>query len=77
MSINTIRSVGVDEAFAIRWARAMARDPSLLERNAELVTEVAAYPAAREVLSSIFKARKKVAHRFQRARVSVNTAAFA
>lgn len=73
---NSTRATGIDEAFALRMARAIERDPNILERNTALVQEVAVYPAAREVLNRIFKV-KKVAHRFQNARCAVQTAAYA
>jgi hypothetical protein len=75
MSIFSSRVAGIDGAIALRMARAIERDPSLLERDPKLVTEIAAYPAAAEMLKGIFAARKKVAFRYQNARAQF--AAFA
>ncbi len=77
MSMNSCRSADFDGEMALEMARAIARDPTLLERKPEIVTEVAAHPAAREVLHRLFTSSKKVSHRYQRARLDVNIAAFA
>jgi hypothetical protein len=74
---SNLDRVEIDEAYALRMARAATRDPSILERKSELVRQCARFPQAREMLDSVFKGHKKVAHRFQHARTAVNTAAFA
>ena len=74
ISATAPRALGFDAEQALRLARAIERNPSLLEQQSDVIDEVAAFPEAREVINRVFVTRKKVAFRYQQARVALNLA---
>jgi hypothetical protein len=76
LETTAARAAGLDATLALRLARSIERDPSKLDTYFDLVREIRAFPEAREIIDRVFKARK-VAHRYQRARLLMHSSAVA
>jgi hypothetical protein len=67
--INVDTEATLDTQLALDMVRAIKRNPKLLEGNADLLRMIASIPPAREALNRVFATSKKVAFRYQTARV--------